>query len=133
MRTPVADLEVLPGAEPAGGDAELLGAPLEVGQGVVVLDLVAELDQPDAALLEDQGVVVPLVPALEPELAGLLVHDLHAEGVRVVVAGFFEVGHPQVDVPQPNDGACLTHQTRPSPGPAFLRRQRTRQLPAAVR
>ena len=82
-----------------------------VGQVVVALDLVAELDQPDAALLEHQGVVVPLVPALEPELAGLLVHDLHAKRVRVVVAGFFEVGHPKVDVPEPNNGTCLTHST----------------------
>ena len=112
IRTPVADLEVLPGAEPAGGGAELLGAALEVGQGVGVLDLVAELDQPDPALVEHQRVVVPLVPALEPELAGLLVHDLHAERVRVVVAGFFEVRHPQMDVPQPDDSACLTHPTR---------------------
>ena len=86
---------------------------LEVGEVVVALDLVAELDQPDAALLEHQGVVVPLVPALEPELAGLLVHDLHAEGVRVVVAGFFEVGHPKVDVPEPDDGTCLTHLPLP--------------------
>ena len=104
---PVADLEVLPGAEPAGGDPELLGAALEVGQRVGVLDLVAELDQPDPALLEHQRVVVPLVPALEPELAGLLVHDLHAEGVGVVVAGLFQVGHPQVHVAQPDDGTHL--------------------------
>ena len=80
---------------------------LEVGEVVVVIDLVAELDQPDAALLEHQGVVVPLVPALEVQLAGLLVHDLHAQGVRVVVAGLLEVGHPQVHVPQPNHGAHL--------------------------
>jgi len=87
------------------GDAELLGASFEVGQGLVVFDLVAELDQSDAAFFEYERVVVPLVPALEVEPAGLLVHDLHAQGVGVVVAGLFEVGHPQVDIPQPNHGA----------------------------
>ena len=110
-RSPSPTLRFSPALNRPVVDPELLGAALEVGQVVVVLDLVAELDQPDAALLEHQGVVVPLVPALEPELAGLLVHDLHAEGVGVVVAGFFEVGHPQVHVPQPNNGTCLTHPT----------------------
>ena len=81
-RTPVADGEVLPRAEPARGHAELLGPPLEVGQVGFVLDLVAEFDQPDTTLLQYQRVVVALVPALEPQLAGLLVHDLHAEGLE---------------------------------------------------
>jgi len=70
---PVADREVLPRAEPPDRRPELLRAAFEIGQSVDVLDLVAELDQADSALLEDQGVVVPLVPALEPELSRLLV------------------------------------------------------------
>ena len=68
MPHPLADLEVLPGAEPAGGGAEFLGPVLETGQVVVAFDLVAELDQPDAALFQHQRVVVPLVPALEVQL-----------------------------------------------------------------
>ena len=92
-RHAVADGQVLAPAEPGRGHPELLGALLEFRQVVVAVDLVPELDQPDAALLEHQRVVVPLVPALEPQLAGLLVHDLHAQRVRVVVAGLLEVRH----------------------------------------
>ena len=73
----------------------------------MAFDLVAELDQADAALLDDQGVVVPFVPALEPELAGFLGHHLHPERVRVVVAGLFQVRDSKMHVAESND--CAAH------------------------
>ena len=80
---------------------------LELGEVVLGRALVAELDQPDPALLEHQGVVVPLVPALQVQPAGLLVHDRHAQRVRVVVAGFLEVRYPDVHVPQSHDAHVI--------------------------
>ena len=70
---------------------ELLRALLEVRHRVFALDLVAELDQPDAAFLQHQRVLVPLVPAFQVERALLLLHHLHAPRVGIVVAGLLQV------------------------------------------
>src|SRR5581483_6149016 len=58
---PVADRQVLALAHPADGGAERCRPTFEVRQVVFRFALVAELDEPDSALLEDEGVVVVLV------------------------------------------------------------------------
>ncbi len=65
----------------ARGRAELLATPLEFLQVLGALALVPELHQADAALLQDQRVVIPLIPALEVQLTRLLRHHRHAERV----------------------------------------------------
>lgn len=96
----VADLRVVPLAHPLDEAAELLGALLVDLQVVVPGHLVAHLDQADAAFFEDDGVVVPLVPALVERPSGLLAGGHQAHGVPVVPLGFFEVGDAHVHVSQ---------------------------------
>ena len=81
--TPPLDREVVALA-PLDPAAELAGPPargVEVGGA---LDLVAELDHPDAALLQDDGVVVELIPPLAVQRAWFLLDELHAERLAVV-------------------------------------------------
>lgn len=99
----VADLGVVALAHPLDQAAELLGALLVDVQVVGAGDLVAHLRQADAALFQDDRVVVPLVPALVEHAARLLMSGHQAHRVAVVALGLFEVGDAHVHVSQTQD------------------------------
>jgi hypothetical protein len=80
----VTDREVVALAHPLGQAAELTGPLLQFLQVSLALDLVAELHHADAALLQDDGVVIELIPPLVVQLAWFLVYQLHAERLAVV-------------------------------------------------
>jgi hypothetical protein len=90
-------------SRPLGQAAELTGTLLQFLQVGLALDLVAELHHADAALLQDDGMVIELIPPLVVQLAWLLVHELHAERLAVVRAGFLQVRDPDVHVPHSHD------------------------------
>src|SRR5450631_31118 len=83
--------------------AERLGLLLDVVDVELVLHLEAELDQPDAAFLEDDRVVVPLVPALVVDPAVLLQNLIQAKRVGVMVLGLGHVSHAHMRVAHPHD------------------------------
>src|SRR5690606_28975875 len=69
------------------------------------------LDDTDTALLEDDRVVVPLVPRLVEGALGTLGRDVgmglvEPHRVRVVVLGLSHVRHTNVGVAQPHDSHC---------------------------
>ncbi len=105
---PVTDLGVVALAHPLDGEAEVAGLLLDRVEVFGVLDLEAELDDADAALFDDDGVVVPLVPALVVDLARLAQGLVEADGVRVVVLRLVEVGYPRVHVAHAHYGHCVT-------------------------
>ena len=67
---PVADAGVFALAHPFGAAAESLDPLLVMDQIILAGHFVAQLDEPDAAFLEHDGVVVPLVPGLEKTRPG---------------------------------------------------------------
>jgi hypothetical protein len=102
----VADLGVLAGAHALDGVAESPRPVLvDVDLGRVP-DLDAEALDADATLLEDEGVVVPLVPAREVELAVPFLRAVEAQRVGVVLLRLSQVGDSGVHVAQSQDGHC---------------------------
>ena len=104
----VADLRVLALAHPLDGDAEGLGLLLDVVDVAGVLDLPAELHQADATLLEDDRVVVPLVPGLVVDLVALGVGLVETHRVGVVLLGLGHVRDADMGVAHPHDSHCYS-------------------------
>ena len=80
----VTDREVVALAHPLSQAAELTGPLLQFLQVSVPLHLVTELHHADAALFQDDRVVIELIPPLVIQPARLLVHQLHAERLPVM-------------------------------------------------
>ena len=104
----VTDLGVLTLAHPLDGDAEGRGLLLDVVDVLGELHLPAELHQADAALLEDDRVVVPLVPGLVVDLVAVRVGLVEAHRVGVVVLGLGQVRDADMGVAHPHDSHCYS-------------------------